>query len=139
MMIKPLVKYLLSLCILLLGGYSQLSAFCPNKTSNCYYTIKNLKSSGRISLDALQNIDALFIKPTSFGTEKQTEKSNESLFEIEEDDESFAFKRHVKGFIYSTSFVFSLTQGNFFSNNKGILPFYKYSSYRYLIFQAFRI
>ena len=136
-MMKLLIKYL-SLCILLLGGFSQLPA-CPYKESTLHSLVRNLKVPEDTSLGAAQNNEVFFIKPISFGTEKQNDRTNESLFEFEEDDELVSFKRHLKSSYCSFSIFFAQTLGHFFIYRKKIFSFYTYLSCRYIIFQAFRI
>jgi hypothetical protein len=143
---KPFRTYLLSLCILLLSGYNQLSAH----TGRISYA-SPVKQSDCVKLNSGQNSSALNANSAAFGTEKQNSghhRLNFSLFERtekeeEEYEEFISFRKYLgsgnyPGFIFSTQ-----TVEHFFNASQKIVPLYRCSSNttscRYLIFEVFRI
>lgn len=141
-MIKALIKYLLSLCILLLGGYSQLSAHA-NEEGDFYSPIKNLKGSEQISIGPGQDGPTFILKPASSGTEKASFTMDAAEI-IEEKEEWSSFIKYLADSYYFTVIYYALTFGYLCYFIKKYLPLSKqsfdFSSYRwYLIFQVFRI
>ena len=148
-MIKVLVKYLLSLCILLLlSGYSQLSAN-THEGATRYVPAKNHVPHERTAVSTAQEQEALITKTAAFGAEKESHHLDLSLFEgkeekeeREDDDESTSLKKHLKS--GSPAFIsYASAFGYFLRDSKNIVPALGYascaSSQRYLIFQVFRI
>ena len=144
-MIKTLIKYLLSLCILLLSGYGHLSAHAY-KESTFYAPLKNLQGSAQVSFDFVKNDQTFIIGSSSSGTEKENciieatdIKENE-----EEEYELISFKKHLASSNFFTAIFCALTFGYFYCTFKKILPFWNrlsyITSYRwYVVFQVFII
>ncbi len=140
-MIKALLKYLLSLSILLLSGYSQLTAH-PYKESTFHSPIRNLNEAEHATCGIEQYDHSFIIKSSSPDEEKKNYKIDVAENEVEEEDEIVFSRKHFQSGNYAASIFFAQTFKRFF-NGKKILPFYKYFSRtlscRYLIFEAFRI
>jgi hypothetical protein len=135
-MIKALIKYLLSLCILLLCGYSQLSTY-TYRESTYNSPIKSLKESEHASLGNEQQ-DQTFITPSSPSGTKKHFTIDFAEIEIEEEEE------YLKGSNHFTAIFCALILGYFFRYIINDLLLCKYFFYilsnrRHLILQVFRI
>ena len=100
--------------------------------------IKTPENAANSSFSKAQNNLALTIRYVSSAKEKE----NEDQFLVvddDDDDEIISFKKHLEDSSYATSSVFFAQ----FNCSKNTLPFSKSfscnTSYRYLIFQVFRV
>jgi hypothetical protein len=135
---RCLVQIILLTLIISIGGYNKLAAHtCKERT--IYPLLKNIKCGQYSSADTWQ----MFVEPGSLSPEKQNDASNESFFEKEEDDEFISSKKHLEAGNIGTCVSLAQIPVCFYSCNEHILPcsacISYISSYRYLIFQAFRI
>ena len=143
-MIKALLTYFLSLSILLLSGYSQLSA-CAHELSTYYSPATNSIKSVPTSVGAAPHEQALLSKPPSSGTEKHLTIDTAQVIEEKEDDESTHFKKYVASSHYFTTLFHALSYEYFLHYLKTRLSSYKPFSYGssseslYLVFRVFRI
>ena len=150
-MVQFLIRFFLSLYILLLGGYSQLSAH-PSEGRDFYALIKNLKDAEQPNFDAEQDSTAFTLKAASSGTEKGSAKKTDvaEIVEVEEeeeeeDDESISFKKDLNGSHYYAAIFYDHLPEYFCHLIKNRLsfckPFSYFPSFRslYLIFRVFRI
>ncbi len=143
-MIKVPFKYLLSLCILLVGGSAQLSAHFHKRTDNLRFPAKyvNRVEIARLA-NAAQHSGCLVTTHALFSTATQDPQLIEPLFEDQEDDDLSSFRKHLKNNHYVTSILFARAAGYFFSANAKNAhsqqePFCSLPQ-RYLAFQVFRI
>jgi hypothetical protein len=129
-MVKTMIKRLFFLCMLMLGGYIQLSA---------HHSGNNMPAPSIKYLTAAhKNLPC----NTPLAFEKQaSEKVTITPFEKEEDDESFSLKKQPDG--YSASASLTLAAGPSVSCAENLLPVNRHSSFAspglYLIFHVFRI
>lgn len=140
-MIKFLIRFLLSLCILLLSGYSHLHAHAYQELSS-YALIKNLKGSEHVSFRTVQNVQT-FISSLSPSVTEKSFKVEAAEIE-EEENKSVSFKKYLENSNYLTAVFYVLALAYFFRYIKTSLLFCKHFSYtlsqrRYLIFHVFRI
>jgi len=147
-MIKTFVKYLLSLCILLLlSGYSQLSAN-THEGGTHYVPAKAPVKAEQTPVSTAQEDEPLLARTAAFGAEKENHHLDLSLFEgkeekeeREDDDESASLKKHLKS--GNSAFIFNTPAPGLFRDFKNAAPASGYaacaSSQRYLILQVFRI
>jgi hypothetical protein len=138
---KKLTKYLLSFCILLSCGYSQLSAH-PLK-ENSFFSCLHSNGSEHFSFTIRRNSEALVIKSASTGTEKAIHELEATEIE-EKDDELASSKKYIEDGSYSIPLFFTHIPGYSLPNSKKTLLSGKHFpsdtlSSRYLIFQVFRI
>ena len=140
-MIKVIAKYLLSFCILLLGGYNQLHAHKQKSSVHHVFTLnQELVCAGTV-----QENDALFIKPasTSPSDKKNQHHKLRVLFENQEADELNSFRKYLKSDTYLTFSLSAqipvciLDSYNSVLHGNNRISFS--SSYRYLLFAVFRI
>jgi len=140
-MIRAFLKYLLSLCILLLSVYSHLYAQTYQGFTS-YSLLKKLKGSEHASIGAVQNDQAFSFKYASPVPEKSFKVE---ATDIEEEDYKFiSFKKYLESNSYFTAAFYALALAFFFRYIKTSLLFCKHFSYtlsqrRYLLFQVFRI
>jgi hypothetical protein len=142
-MIKALLKYLLSACILLLSGHSFLHAHA-NQDRIRHSSIKNLETSALAGFCIVQNSLTPMIRSLSSGREKENNDLNALVVcDNDDDDELISFKKHPGSSHYSASIFFAQTSGYFSGHGKKTTPSYQrfsYApSYRHLVFRAFRI
>lgn len=141
-MIKALIKYLLSLSILLLSVYSNLYAHSYQECI-CHASKKTLLRSERASLGSMHTNQTLLLKSTLSSREKETCKIIAA--EIEEDKhEWISLKKFLDGSNYFTTLFYALAFGYLGLFLKKCLPSCKhsiyFSSYKwYLLFRVFRI
>jgi hypothetical protein len=139
-MIKFIVRFLLSLVILLSSGYAQLDAYNRTKDS-CYSSTEDLKAQAKAIFGNLRNRDSVYKSTSSSFAEKRIRIDLEEK-EIEEDE--IVSRKYMEISQYFTSFFDPYTAGYFFHYLKR-LPFCKHfsslSSHWCLtvIFQVFRI
>lgn len=142
-MIKRVTKYILSFCILLLGGYSQ--AHGGQHTPGAYHFSSDRSKGieiGYASINALEKCAVLHIKPPSCPHKEKQHHKHNLLFENEETSEETSFKKYLKkcALAYSGSFGLSPFLQN--NNQENAFPrgeFYSLSSHRFLLFKVFRI
>jgi hypothetical protein len=143
-MIRALIKYFLSPCILLLSGHGVLHA---HTNQDCIYypsiTIKALERSAHAGFTIVQNSLNPMIWSVSSGKETENYDPKDLLVYDDNDDKSASFKKRLRSRNTSASILYAQTPGHFFIYSKKILPFnMKFSdtsSHRYLTFQVFRI
>lgn len=137
-----IVKFFLSLCVLLVGGYSQLYAYAYQDCV-CFSPIKTPKKSEEANFCSIQKSSAAFIiQSAASGKEKATYQIDIAEKEIEE-YESASSKKFLEISNYFTTLFDAQSVGNLFDDLKS-LPLGKHfsyiSSYRcYLVLQVFRI
>lgn len=140
---KFIIKFFLSLCVLLAGGYGQLYAYGHQQDCICFSPIKAPKKSEEANFCAVRNSPAAFvIQSASSGKEKATYVIDIAEKEAEE-YESASSKKYLEISNYFTTRFDAQAAGNLFGDLKS-LPFCKHfsyiSSYRcYLVLQVFRI
>lgn len=139
---KLLIRFFLSLCILLLSGYSQLYAH-TYQDCICHSSKKILLSPEHASFGAVQNNQTLLLKSASSITENENSKLVATAFECE-DEESISFKKFLENSNYFTTVFHALVFGFFCLFLKKRLLSSKhsiyFSSYKwYLLFCVFRI
>lgn len=143
-MSKAFVKYLLSISILFLCGYSILSAHTYlENTNNAQEANQSVKENALCV--ALDQDQAYFINNSPYSSEKNFTVES-SVFEIEEqEDEWITFKKFVENVQYLSTLFYALTLGFFSLYIKNRLYFCKQSTYfsflqpLYLRFRVFRI
>lgn len=133
-MLKSLLKYVLCVFVLLMSTYSGSYARLQVNHSHS----KHAKST--FQYHAERDIDPLFIKATS----SDTEKNHPVIDVVETEVEELTFSRKLSGDRnYLTSVLLKQTSGYFFCGSKKIFQFRQYHSYtpsyRYLMFEVFRI
>jgi hypothetical protein len=137
-----IVKFFLSLCILLAGGYSQLYAYAYQDCV-CFSPIKVPKKSEETNFCPIQNRPVAFvIQSAASGKEKATYVIDIAEKEAEE-YESASSKKYLEISSYFTTRFDAQAAENLFGDLKSS-PFGKHfsyiSSYRcYLVLQVFRI
>ena len=138
LMKKLVVRFFLSLCILLLSGYGQLYAHaCMDHSST------ELDANVGTAQESLAWIKKSTNKP---GREKRFFKIYHATEVEEEEDgesESVTLKRNSGGSNYFAAIFSNQTPDYFFGHINEVLPFCKYFSHisyrRHLILQVFRI
>ena len=104
---KLLIRFFLSLCIILLSGYSQLYAHTYQDGIR-HSSIKALLKSEHAGIGKLQNTQAL---PHKFSS-SVTENLKLSVAEIEEEDDEFiSFKKLLEHSNYFTAVFYALVFG----------------------------
>ncbi len=141
-MTKAILKYLLSLGILLLSVYSNLYAHTPQECI-CHSSKKTLTKSEHTSFGNVKNSQAHIIKATFSVTENESCKLIAAEVE-EEKHEWISFKKYLAYSNYFTSFFYALAFGYFCYLLKKRLPLGKHSLYFsthkwFLIFRVFRV
>ncbi len=143
-MLKTLLKYLLSFCILLLGGYSLFSAQI-DKGDAFYTPIQVLEGTASANLNSgTAHQDQTYISsPSSSGTKKATDTIDAAENEVKE-EELGSSRRNLASENYLTAVFYTLALGCFFRYLKASLHFVKHFSYhssskRYLILRVLRI
>jgi len=134
------IKYLLSVCIILLCGYGHLSAHALKQ--GVFNSPLNLfRGSAPAISCALHHAHIACVKPASFDTEAQDSELDLLFLENLEENESASGKIHLKGIC--TSVLFTQALGYFFCTGEKISSFTDHFSYtashRYLLFLVFRI
>jgi hypothetical protein len=136
---KALIKYLLSLCILLLSGYLYFTA----QTGNIETPFKNLKGSAPITVSSIQDIPCtLSFQPASTTTGRKAIKADLVGNEVEEEEEEVASKKQLEKYLHATPSLAAQVRALFSSNGKISLACKNSSytsSYRYIVFRVFRI
>ena len=141
-MTKALIKYFLSLLILLLCVYSQL--YARTYPGGIFPSSKiTLLRSENASFGIGQNSQAQLLKPVLYGTENQNCKIVATEIE-EEKHEWISFKKYLESSNYFTTVFYVLAFGCFCLFFKKRLPSCKrsiyFSSYKwYLLFRVIRI
>jgi hypothetical protein len=137
---KALIKYLLSLCILVLGIYSQLPAHA-DKERALYSLQKNADWLAYANICASQYYKHLVIKSSSSRTEKENCQIDAAENEVEE-YELISSKKNADNSTSAATFL-PTTGACFFGSASKTLLFESFFSHavssRYLIFQIFRI
>jgi hypothetical protein len=143
LMIKALIRFLLSLCFLLLIGYGHVHAHI--RQSSIYYSpVKIRKGFVYTNVCTLQNRHT-FISASSSSPKKKSFKINAPDIERKEDDLITSEKYLEISNYFTTIFYVQPTAGYFFHNRKNSLAFFKDFSYcslhrsLYLILQVARI
>ncbi len=141
-MIHFLVRFLLSLCVLLLSEYSQLYAY-PSQECNSTSFIKTSKESEQARLEFIQHDQPLIISSSPAVTERENAKINAAEI-VEEDYISISFKKYLESSHFFTALFYALTFGYCCRFIKTCLPSCKhsiyFSSYKwYLIFRVIRL
>ena len=137
---KLLIRFFLSLCIILLSGYSQLYAHTYQDGIR-HSSIKALLKSEHAGIGKLQNTQAL---PHKFSS-SVTENLKLSVAEIEEeDDELVSFKKLLEHSNYFTAVFYALVFGCLGLFLLKRLPAGKHALYfssfkLYLLFRVIRI
>ncbi|CAN5915810.1 hypothetical protein BH24BAC1_BH24BAC1_10490 [soil metagenome] len=138
-MIRSFLKYLLSLCILLLSVYGQLYAQTYQEFDRSSL-IQILKGTELASYGIQQNDLA-----STYSSSDRERHLNLEATDIEEEKNKFASSRKkVASSIFFSAAFFALLLANFFCYVKTCLLSCKHFSYtlskrRYLIFEVFRI
>lgn len=139
---KLIVKFFLSWCVLLAGGYGQVHAFA-HADCVCFSPLKTTKKSEEANFCAVQNRPAdCIIQSASSGKENAIFKIDFAEKEAEE-YESASSKKYTEISNYFTTRFDAQAAGNLFGNSKS-LPFGKHFSFIalhrcYLVLQVFRI
>jgi len=143
LMIKALIRFLLSLCFLLLIGYGHVHAHI-RQSSICYSPIKIRKVSEYINACITQNKQA-FISTSSSLPKKKRFKLHVPDIERKE-DESISPEKYLEVSNYFTTIFNALPSAEYFFHNiRNSSAFFKDFSYRslykslYLILQVVRI
>ena len=142
-MIKTLVRFLLSLCFLLLIGYGHVHAHM-RQNSLCYSPIKIRKGAEHTNVCTLQNRNT-FISASSSSPKKRKLKIRIPDMERREDDLITSEKYLEISNYFTTIFNVQPTAGYFFHNRRNSLAFFKDFSYcslhrcLYLILKVARI
>ncbi|MBT34132.1 MAG: hypothetical protein CMO01_31090 [Thalassobius sp.] len=143
-MIRALVKYYLPLCILLIGGYNQASAY-----ANLSAFADKVESVSGVEYNSLENAEqfphAFIINNSPAGSEKTLIIEDNDV--EEEEDERIDVKKHLESFYASAAAYYSALQSEYFFHIvKNHLACYKHftyfiSSHRWyiIILQVFRI
>ncbi|WP_345160448.1 hypothetical protein [Pontibacter saemangeumensis] len=140
-MVKPFLKYLLFLCVLLLSVHSQIYAQSSQEFSRISLAkVSNgseLASYGAIQAD--QPLKVRYFSPSSGDSFKLEATDIE-----EEEDEFVSIQKFLESNNYLAASLYALILAFFFRYIKRSLLFCKQISYnsslrRYLIFQVFRI
>lgn len=138
---KALRKYLLTICILLLNGYSCLHAI-SNQDSTCNSTVNAQKSSVYSDFCNHSTVQTLISKQGL-----TSRKENPCIYSEEKEKEEECFKlvstkTYNESGNYFTAFRTKISWG-FFCNVKNRLPVYEHwfysSSHRFSILQVIRI
>ena len=141
-MIKFVMRFLLSLCILL-SGYSPLHAAHTHQDAIGYSPIGNLILSAPAGVGTLQHGLALVIKPSSYGIDRNPIIEVAEMME-EKNNESVPFSKHTGNNHYFTS-LFSLYRLDYFVRHpKNRLASYQQflsssSGSLYLLFRVLRL
>lgn len=138
-MTKASLKYLLSLCILLLCVFGHLCAQSFQEgTGNAFVT--SLKAAEHTHLSILSSAPDLRVKVAAIEKSFNTEATD-----IAEEDEDYLLSKKLVAYSkYLTAALYALTLAYFFRHFKTGLRFCKHFSFqsskrRYLFFQVFRI
>jgi len=140
-MIKALLKYLLSACILFLSGQGFLHAH----THQHYIHASSIKIPGRPTRTGFGIVQNSVIATISSAGEKENYELKPFVVcdDNDDDDELTSVKKHAGADHGSAPIFLAQTSGHFCIYSKKILPFYKHFSYtgscRYLVFRAFRV
>ena len=144
-MAKAVVKYLLTLCILLLSGYSQLSAGAHLGSRGHSPAVRFAGSEWNSSVASLPR-PSFIVKSPSSGTKKDLTSEVAEIVEVEEeDDKSTASKKIGASDHHFTTLFYALTAEYFSTSFKNCLSFCKqfslFSSHPalYIILRVFRI
>ena len=142
-MTKALIKYLLSLFILLLSVYGQLYAY-PSQDCICHSSKRTLVRSAHANFGTPQKSQSLILKSTLTNTETKTCKIVAAEIDEEEKHEWVSFKKYLENSNYFTSVFNALVFGYFCLFLKKRLPACQdalyFSSYkRYILFRVIRI
>ncbi|MDO1446431.1 hypothetical protein Q0590_09240 [Rhodocytophaga aerolata] len=140
-MIKTIVIYLLSLCILLLSGYSQLRPH-RHQESAFHSTKKQLRSSAQNLFRKAPTSQAFISSTSSSGTEKKPVMNFTSI--EKEENEQLSSKKYIRSNCSFSSSFYSQVLGFLFAFVPKGYPFSKHYSAistnrRHLIIQVFRI
>ncbi|QNF35146.1 hypothetical protein HUW51_21390 [Adhaeribacter swui] len=141
-MTKALLKYILSLGILLLSVYGNLYARSYQECI-CHSSQKSVVKSEQTSLGTTSDFHSLIVKARLFGTESESCKMVASEIE-EEKHEWISFKKFLAHNNYFTSLFYILAFGYFALFFKKRLPTCKHSVYFaaykwFLLFRVIRI
>lgn len=126
-------------CILFLSGHSFLY---PNTNQNCInYSSTTPKTAACADFSSVQNNQNSII---SISSSRETENDDfNDLFIDDDNDDDDSFKKHVVNSNYSTSILCTQTLESIYSFSKETFSLYNYlsytSSYKYIVFQTFRI
>ncbi|WP_125185464.1 hypothetical protein [Botryobacter ruber] len=139
-MMKVIVKYLLTLCFLLLSGYSHLSAYSSQQAISGS-PASSLSESAYASQETEQD------RNISFSTSSYSEKRNHRIdaAEIEaEEDKLLSFKKFLENSKFLTAVIYAFISGILFRYLSQGFRFYKHfshlTSYRWhILLQVFRI
>jgi hypothetical protein len=140
-----LIRLFLSLCIVLLSGYSQLDAH-TYQACIPHSSTKNSKNLEQARFATAQKSLAMITKPASSDRKKVTFKlkATEKNEEEEVEPAVTSSKKYLESSNYFSATFWAQALSYFFCYNKGILPVCKHlfnfpSPGRYLLFQVFRI
>jgi len=139
---KFIVKFFLTFCIFLAGGYSQLHAYA-NQDCVCFSPIKVTKKSEEANFCPIQNRPATFIIQSASSNKENPVYRMDMAEKEAEEYESGSSKKYLEVSNYFTTLFDAQATGNLFGDLRG-LPSCKHfsyiSSYRcYLVLQVFRI
>jgi hypothetical protein len=140
-----LIRLFLSLCLVLLSGYSQLYGQ-PDQSGIYPSSTKHATNLGQASFANAQKSLALLSKTASSNRKKVAFKLKAIEVEEEEEEDEHAVpasKKYSESNYFSATF-WAQTLSYFFCCSKKILPVGKHSFYipspsRHLLFQVFRI
>lgn len=122
---RVLIRFLLSLCFLLLRGYFPLYAHAYHARA-CCSSKKILEQSAQAGFVAVQNKD-LIRKATSSNTGKVIDRIKAE--EVEDEDESFSLRKHADISSYFIGFFYAHVLGYFLCCKQKRLPFCEHFSY----------
>jgi len=140
-MTKAILKYLLTLCILLLSVYSHLYAHAYQELP-CHSHTQRFKGAVHASLGTSHNDQGFNPRYSLSDSEKSFRLE---ATDIEEEDYGFvAFRKYLESNYYFTAVFYAIALAFFFRYIKTSLLFCKHFSYtlskrRYLLFQVFII
>ncbi|MTI33094.1 hypothetical protein [Xanthovirga aplysinae] len=126
------IRLSLFLCIFLLNSYRPLNAH-TDQDNICYAPIKNIKGSGHVSYEPVQDYQSFITNSSLSGLEKEISINDLTENEIEE-DEWISLKRYLKSSNYLADIFYALLLAYFFLHIKKGLRFSRYSSF----FSSFR-
>ena len=143
---RLIVRYFLLLCVLLLSGYSQLSAHAH--ANGAYDSSSKLLQALENAILHIDQEGQALVKdfvPSLWEKQIFTIEATEEKEEEDAEFESISFRRHLKCSDYFAAVFCAQMRGYFFSYKRQILGFSMNLSYpssdhrQYLIFQVFRI
>lgn len=128
-MAKLLVRFLLSVSIILLGGYSHLFAHRHPTSAGASTTIKADYHSGRVCNNMYHSHEWCIVKTAVPAAEKGREEVKATEIDEESEVSSSACKRQVEITQYCIAFFYAQLQGYIHSHHARRLPDCQHLSY----------